>query len=293
MTLVNSRFYSDLVLFSFFFSLLFCVLCAVVDGLISFWVFLELAGLSIIPCFFYNSGSSIYGFYSSLLTYVIMSGLSSVFLVSGLLFSSLYIFIFLGFVIKFGLFPFSFWVYRVFSESNWFFIFCLSVILKFPILFFCFLFQNFSLYVVYGDCIITMMTCALFFWFFSQDWEYIWCHMSLSSVSTLLVACFCSGAGVCFFIYFYYFVWASMCILFFYYVGDGESFVWKFWIFCFVLLVTPFSFPLFYKLSVCLSIFYSSFYVLFFWSLYSFSEQFFLYKLCSDYFYSSVFNGWA
>ena len=289
----SNRFYSDLVFFSLFFSVLFCFLCSLVDNLIGFWVFLELAGLSIIPCFFYKGGSRIYGFYRSLLTYVIMSGLSSVMLVSGIVFFNLYIFVFFGFLIKFGLFPFSFWVYRVFRESKWFFIFCLSVILKFPILFFCFLFQNFSLYIVYGDCVLTIIMCTLFFWFFSSDWEYIWCHMSLSSVASLLVACFCSRVGICFFIYFYYFFWAGFCIIFFYYVRDDWGLNWKFWCFCFLLLVTPLSLPLFYKLSVCASIFYSSFYVLFFWSLYRFSEQFFLYKLGSNYFYSGVYNFWV
>nr|QCP68152.1 NADH dehydrogenase subunit 2 [Fimbriaria fasciolaris] len=294
MNLVN-RFYSDLVFFSLFFSIFFCFMCSFVDNLVSFWVFLELCGLSIVPSFFYSQGSSIYGFYSSLLTYIIMSGLSSVMLISGnFIVMNLYYFIFLGFLIKFGLFPFSLWVYRVFSESNWAFIFFLSVVLKFPILFFCFLFQNFSLYMVYGDCFLTILMCTLFFWFFSSDWEFIWCHISLSSVSTLLVACFCSSVEYCFFIYFYYCFWAVFCIFYFSSLGDDGSINnSNFWLFCFLLLVTPVSLPLFYKLSVCYAIFYSSFYILFVWSLYSFSEQFFLYKLSSNYFFSMVKNFWV
>lgn len=287
------RFYLDLVFFSFFFSVLFCFFCSIVDKLVSFWVFLELCGLSIIPSFFYSRGRRIYGFYSSLLTYVIMSGVSSVLLVSGVLFSRLYYFIFFGFLIKFGLFPFSLWVYRVFRESKWFFIFFLSVVLKFPILFFCYLYQKFRLYLLYGDCILTMLMCRFFFWFFSNDWEFIWCHISLSSVSTLLIACFCSDTNLCFFIYFYYVFWAIFCIIYFNYVREEKSFTGKFWFFCFLLLVTPVSLPLFYKLSVCSAIFYSSFYVLFVWSLYSFSEQFFLYKLASNYFYSDIHKNWV
>nr|YP_009180045.1 NADH dehydrogenase subunit 2 [Anoplocephala perfoliata]AKU46908.1 NADH dehydrogenase subunit 2 [Anoplocephala perfoliata] len=286
------RFYSDLVFFSFFFSILFCFLCSLVDSLLGFWVFLELGGLSIIPCFFYGESVGFHGFYNSLLTYIIMSGISSVLLVSGILFLGLYLFVYFGFLVKFGLFPFSLWVYRVFSSSNWFFIFCLSVILKFPILFFCFLFQNYSLALVYGDCFLTIAMCTFFVWWFSQDWSFIWCHISLVSVSTLLVGCFCSDVELCFFVYFYYFVWSIMCIVFFFNVGDEASFFSGFWVFAFLLLVTPFSFPLFYKLGVCVTIFYSSFYVLFIWSLYSFSEQFFLYKLGGDYFYSGVFNRW-
>ena len=286
------RFYSDLILFSLFFSILFCFFCCIVDSLVSFWVFLELCGLSIIPSFFCTRGSSIYGFYRSLLTYVIMSGLSSVFLVTGILFFDLYYFIFFGFLIKFGLFPFRLWVYRVFRESKWVFIFFLRGVLKFPILFFCYLFQKFRLYLVYGDCILTIFMCSLFFWFFSHDWQFIWCHMSLSSVSTLLVACFCSSVELCFFIYFYYLIWSIFCIFYFYYVTENKRFRGKFWWFCFLLLVTPLSLPLFYKLAVCNAIFYSSLYVLFIWSIYSFSEQFFLYKLARKYFYSDVFNSW-
>lgn len=220
-----SRMYSDLVFFSLTFSVVFCFFCSVVDRVIRFWVFLELCGLSIIPCFFYSSGRGVYGFYSSLLTYVIMSGLSSVLLVAGILFFDLYYFIFFGFLVKFGLFPFSLWVYRVFSESNWVFIFFLSVVLKFPILFFCFIFQRFSLYLVYGDCALTILMCTFFFWFFRCSWEFIWCHISLSSVSTLFVSCFCSRVEICFFVYFYYFFWAVFCLCYFYYVGEEKRFI--------------------------------------------------------------------
>nr|YP_009178851.1 NADH dehydrogenase subunit 2 [Pseudanoplocephala crawfordi]ALJ78646.1 NADH dehydrogenase subunit 2 [Pseudanoplocephala crawfordi] len=287
------RVYAGLASFSLLFSVLFCFFCSVVDTLLGFWFFLELCGLSIIPCFFYSSGDSVYGFYSSLLTYVIVSGLSSVLLVVGILFFELYYFVFIGFLLKFGLFPFSLWLYRVFSCSNWLFIFFLSVILKFPILFFCFLFQGLSLYFVYGDCILTLVVCSFFFWFFSCDWEFIWCHMSLSSVATLFAACFCSKPEICFFIYFYFFLWGGLCILYFCHVGDDSSFENKFWWFCFLLLITPFSLPLFYKLSVCIGIFCSSFYLLVVWGLYSFSEQYFLYKLSSNYFYSGVYNLWV
>ena len=81
-------------------------------------MFLELCGLSLIPSFFCFNEAGIYGFYNSLLSYVVMSGLSSVLLVVGILFCDLYYFIFFGFVVKFGLFPFSYWVYCVFSERG-------------------------------------------------------------------------------------------------------------------------------------------------------------------------------
>lgn len=286
------RLYIDLIFFSFFFSVLFCIFCCFVDKLVRFWVFLELCGLSIIPRFFCINERKINGFYNSLLTYLVVSGLSSVFIVSGILFIDLFIFILFGFILKFGLFPFSLWMYNVFNKSKWFFIFLLSVVLKFPILFFCFLFQNVKLYIIYFDCSLTILWCSFLFWFFRKSWRLIWCHMSLSSVSTLLISCFCSDIFLCFFIYGYYFFWSAWCIWYFYYIADNDGYLVRFWVYCFLLLVTPISLPLFYKLSVCIAIFYSSFYILLVWRLYRFSEQFFLYKLARDYFYSGVYNYW-
>lgn len=288
-----NRLHKDIIIFSLLFSCLFCLACRFADKLIGFWLFLELCGLSLVPCFFYTGGASLYGFYSSLLSYIIMSGLSSIFMVSGLLFDDLYYFIFIGFVIKLGLFPFSFWVYRVVSNSNWMFIFLLSVIAKFPILFFCFLYSKLCLRLVYVDCFFTILMCSIFIWLISFDWKYIWCHISLSSVSTLMVRCFCSDSLVCYFIYFYYFFWASCCLLFFFYLEEEEDYNKYFWVYCFLLLVTPLSMPLFYKLSVCYRVLYSTLYVLLIWSIYRFSEQLFLYKISSNYFYSGIYNEWC
>nr|ANW83209.1 NADH dehydrogenase subunit 2 [Testudotaenia sp. WL-2016] len=287
------RLHVDVVFFSFFFSLVFCVGCALVDNLLSFWVFLELCGMSIIPAFFYSSGSSLQGFYSALLSYIVMSSVSSFLMASGIVIDGLYFFVFIGFLVKLGLFPFSLWVYRVFSSSNWFFIFLLSVVMKFPILFFCFLLQGNYSFLVYFDCLLTILMCSIFIWLFSQSWEFVWCHISLSSVSTLMVACFCTDFIYCSFVYFYYFFWATLSVYYFFSMSNNEGFKFNFWLYCFLLLVTPVSLPLFYKLSVCFSILYSSFYVLFVWSVYSFSEQFFLYKVASDYFYSGVYNNWG
>lgn len=112
------RVHWDLILFSVILSIIFCVGCALADSLLGFWVFLELAGLSIIPCFFYAREFDKLKFYGALLVYVVMSGISSVFLMSGILFFSLYYLILVGFLIKLGLFPFMIWVYFVFAKSN-------------------------------------------------------------------------------------------------------------------------------------------------------------------------------
>nr|YP_009330667.1 NADH dehydrogenase subunit 2 [Cloacotaenia megalops]AOG66050.1 NADH dehydrogenase subunit 2 [Cloacotaenia megalops] len=288
----SSRSFLNLFSFSLFFSLFFILACFVVDNLIGFWVFLELSGLAIVPAFFCWGYDNIYGFYGSLLTYIIMSGLSSVLMVSGILFVSLYYFIYFSFIVKFGLFPFMFWVYRVFSCSNWAFIFFLSVIIKFSILFFCYIFQSVDWNLIMFDCFITILACSCLLWWFTLSWEYLWCHISLSSVSTLLIASFCSDSILCVFIYIYYTFWAVFCIILLNYMSNSSSFSGIFWLYCFLLLVTPLSLPLFYKLSVCLALFYTSFYLLVVWSIYSFSEQFFLYKLASGYLFSGTYNSW-
>nr|QXU59602.1 NADH dehydrogenase subunit 2 [Schistocephalus solidus] len=288
------RFHGDLVFFSFFLSTLFCLFCGLVDSLLGFWVFLELAGLSIVPCFFYSGGFDNINFYGSLLVYIVMSGISSVFLVSGVLFYSLYYLVLVGFIIKLGLFPFLVWIYYVFSSSNWYFILLVSVILKFPVLFFSFLLQERGAceQFLYIDCFLTIMFCSIFFWLYSLSWEFIWCHMSLSSVSTLLIACFCVDFSYTLFVYCYYSIWAVFCVCYFFYLKQLGGVKESFWLFCFLLLITPLSLPLFYKLSVCVSIIYSSLYLLVVWSLYSLSEQIFLYKLAGDSFFSYTFNSW-
>lgn len=292
MLIVELRYYKDIIVFSFLFSIFFCTMSGLADNLVKFWMFLELGSLSLIPRFFLIKDSRVYGFYRSLLSYIIMSGLSSVFLVSGLIFDSLYYFIFVGFIVKLGLFPFSFWVYRVFRERKWNFIFLLRVIMKFPVLFFCFLYSNECLSLVYVDCFLTIFMCSRLIWLLRFKWEYIWGHISLSSVSTLVVRCFCSEIEICYFIYFYYAVWSIGCLAFLAKLDDREQFSNMFWLYCFLLLVTPVSVPLFYKLAVCYGILYSTLYILLIWCLYRLSEQFFLYKLRSNFFYDMVYKGW-
>lgn len=149
----------DVFMFSLVFSVLFCMLCCVVDSLLGFWVFLELGSLSIVPSILLMGDFRFSNMYSSMMSYIVMSGLSSVLFVSGLLINGLYYFIFLGFSIKFGLFPFMFWVYRVFSIGKWFFIFFLRVIMKFPVLFFCYLYQvNYTFIDI--DCFFTIVVCS-------------------------------------------------------------------------------------------------------------------------------------
>lgn len=99
--------------------------------LLYFWLFLELAGLMLVPCFFLGAVGL-----SRLLTYVVMSGLASSFIVFGVLIEGLFFLVLLGFLIKLGVFPFFFWVYIVMTQSNWTVVLGVSTFLKLPLLLF-------------------------------------------------------------------------------------------------------------------------------------------------------------
>nr|YP_009370869.1 NADH dehydrogenase subunit 2 [Khawia sinensis]ALK26533.1 NADH dehydrogenase subunit 2 [Khawia sinensis] len=278
--------------FSVFASTIFIFFSSCVDSLFGFWVFLELAGLGAVPAFFLLLGSGLSGVYTGLFNYVIVSALSSVCFVSGFIFGGLFNFIVLGFIVKLGLFPFMFWVYRVYSVSNWLFIFLLSVVLKYPVLYFGYILGGAAVEILIVDCLSTVVVCGIAFWVWSNSWQFVWCHMSLSSVATLLFACYSGDFLICWFIFLYYSVWALLCVCYFYSLPFDRSYSRSVWLFCFLLLVTPLSFPLFYKLAVCVALFYSSLYLLLAWAFYSFSEQFFLFKLCGDVTRQGVINNW-
>nr|YP_009415141.1 NADH dehydrogenase subunit 2 [Breviscolex orientalis]ASL24594.1 NADH dehydrogenase subunit 2 [Breviscolex orientalis] len=273
-------------------AIFFVFFSSCVGSLFSFWVYLELAGLSLLPSFFVSSASMVGGVYGGLLLYILVSGLSSVFFVTGFIFEGLYVFILVGFLVKLGLFPFMVWVYRVFPSGGWVFIFLLSVVLKFPVLYFGYIFGGVYGGLVYLSCIVTILICSLIFWLVNNDWKFIWAHMSLSSVATLMVVCYSGDFSSCWVVFFSYCVWSGLCLLFFFVYQFGVTRSWAIWVFFFLFLVTPLSLPLAYKLSACVAFFYSSVYVLVAWSVYSFSEQFFLYKLCADQTSVGVLNVW-
>ena len=82
-----------------------------------FWLFLELGTLCLIPSFFLYGGL---GGLSRLFKYLVVSGVSSSLIVCGLLYEGLFVFMVLGLLVKFGIFPFFGWVYKVITGSNWF-----------------------------------------------------------------------------------------------------------------------------------------------------------------------------
>lgn len=72
-------------------------------GLSVFWLFLELGTLRLIPCFFLYSRD---GVLRRLFSYLVVSGIRSSMIVSGMLFEGIFVVTLLGLMVKLGCFPF-------------------------------------------------------------------------------------------------------------------------------------------------------------------------------------------
>nr|YP_009262386.1 NADH dehydrogenase subunit 2 [Homalogaster paloniae]ANI86962.1 NADH dehydrogenase subunit 2 [Homalogaster paloniae] len=242
------------------------------------WMFIELASLSLIPSFFMYGGSESLG---GLFSYIVVSSVASSFMVCALLSDALLIFFYLGLLVKFGVFPFFGWVYKVVVGSNWFVVWCFSTFLKCPFLFFSFFFLlGWSVSVIEILCCLTFLLCTFLFWLFSFNWYYCWCHMMLVSSASLVVMSLVLSVDALLYLLLVYIVWATMVIGFFNWTGGEMSLngLGVCFLFCFLLVSYPLSVSVFYKLLMGSCIFSCSFGVFFLWVLYSLSEQFYLIK---------------
>nr|UDU84922.1 NADH dehydrogenase subunit 2 [Glypthelmins quieta] len=264
--------------FLFWFSVLglsfFSVLLFSASNLFSFWLFLELCVLCLVPMFFL--GGEVLSL-SGLFSYLIVSSISSSLVVSGILFEG-FLFLFLvGLLIKFGIFPFMGWVYEVVGGSNWCVVWGLSTFLKIPFFILPFLVLSVSVQLVEVFVIFSFLVLSGLFWIYTSDWLGCWCHMMLSSSACLISMAFYQSLEALFWFFVLYSLWSSFSIFFmsrqsgFYLIGIGAYFL-----FSFLLVSFPFSFSVFYKFllsgymySCCFALFVS-------WVLYSISEQFYL-----------------
>lgn len=252
------------------------------DRLILSWLCLELGTLCLVPAFFCVGGG--YSM-SALFSYLVVSGVSSGFIVLGLIFPDLMVFLLVGFFIKFGVFPFMGWVYQVIINSNWLVIFLFSIVVKSSFLILCFfLGYSSSTYSLFPFlCCLTLLFLGALFWVYSSSWRHCWCHMMLSSSCVLLMMTIYCSVDTLLWVYLGYSLWGSCCILYFY-CYSGSDIVEKsfsYLLFSFLLLTTPISFSLLYKVLMGFNIFSCSFIVFFLWALYSLSEQFYIFKyLC-------------
>lgn len=256
------------ILFSFFLFLR--------DNLLMFWLFLELGALSLIPSFFlYIKTKAL----SRLFSYIVVSGISSSLIISGILFEGYSILLMLGFLMKFGVFPFFGWVYSVFLGSKWLVIWALSRVLKVSFMFFPF-FLRAGLrvsQVMLAFCMLKFVLVSFFFWLFTFSWVYYWCHVVISSSSAFLAMSVEGSGDLLLYLFVYYVFWVTCVVGLLSYYEGGFCFNSVF-LAVFFLVSFPGSISLFYKLLVRAYIFSCGFLVFLSWVIYKISEQLFLVK---------------
>nr|QUL60406.1 NADH dehydrogenase subunit 2 [Echinostomatidae sp. CA-2021] len=254
----------------------FSVLMFSSNNLSFFWLFLELATLCAIPLFFLSGEG---GVLVGLFNYIVISSISSSLMLCGILSGELLALLVVGLLLKFGLFPFWGWVYKVGLGSNWLVLWVVSTFLKSPVFLFPFFLSCGGYSLVNYVCCITFLGLSVLFWLYSLNWYACWCHMMLSSSAALVAMSGVLAADVLAAIFFVYCVWCSLVVVFFsFYEYDFLGGLGYYFWFCFLLISMPVSISIFYKLVMAVGIYSCWFVVLCCWVIYSVSEQFYLLK---------------
>nr|QDA21733.1 NADH dehydrogenase subunit 2 [Amphimerus sp. JM-2019] len=264
---------------------IFSVMCMLVfstvmfsgGNLLMFWLFLELSTLSLIPSFFLYLDS---GVLPSLFSYIMVSGVSSSLIVSGVLFENFLILSVMGLLLKFGLFPLLGWVYVVTVYSNWLVVWGLSTVLKSAFLFFgFFLSGGFGLWLVGCCCFFTFIFVGVFLWLYTYGWVYFWTHVMVCSSAALIVMSVEVSSDLLLYVYLIYVVWSTLVILFLSRLdGMVVSGGGYYFLVVFLLVSFPGSLVVFYKVFIGLCVYSCGLVAFSGWVFYNVSEQFFLVK---------------
>nr|YP_010939808.1 NADH dehydrogenase subunit 2 [Megalobenedenia derzhavini]WLG31371.1 NADH dehydrogenase subunit 2 [Megalobenedenia derzhavini] len=204
-------------------SIFFSILVLFSNNLINLWLVLELSILSVVPCFFtvFLFGN----YYSGLLYYLFISGISSGFMFSGFLFTNSggLLISLVAFFLKFCLFPFGFWIYIIASNSSWLVIWLITCVGKVssPILSFLF---NETQHGVLIDllCCLTLFFCSLYYWFGNSNLSLIWVNMSVASGTVVLYGFLVNCLAV-YLLLAYYLFWGSLCITLFSIISSNNT----------------------------------------------------------------------
>nr|AAG60029.1 NADH dehydrogenase subunit 2 [Schistosoma malayensis] len=241
--------------------------------LMVFWLLLELCGLSVIPCFYNNNNIDSLINVDSLLYYLLALGISSSLILVGIIFPDFFFFFFFGFFLKFGVFPFIFWVYQVFNGSkSWVVCWCISSVLKVSILYVCYFVSGYESEIIISLAGIGIIFCGLLIWVYNGNWFILWCHMMLASSNVIFCLSVVSSFLNLLVLYLVYFIWSSGVI---YYLSSSSGSVFGYIVW---LLAIPLSFALYYKVYVSYLLIGLDLVFLLLWILYSFLEQFYLFK---------------
>lgn len=117
----------------YFLSSFLYISCLSWSKILGFWLRVEIARLLLLMGFF--SYKILVKRYTSLLYYLLVSGLRSGFIFSGILCKDIKYFLAVGFLIKVGMFPFLGWVLSVYINCGWFLFFLLGVMRKIPLIY--------------------------------------------------------------------------------------------------------------------------------------------------------------
>nr|YP_009516737.1 NADH dehydrogenase subunit 2 [Paragonimus heterotremus]AYE67509.1 NADH dehydrogenase subunit 2 [Paragonimus heterotremus] len=246
------------------------------DSLGLFWLFLELSTLSLVPSFFLRLGG---GVLEALFNYLVVSSISSSLMICGFLYDSLLFLCFLGLLVKFGVFPFQGWVYKVLLSSGWVVVWGFSVFLKVPFLFMCFFLGSGGSLLLNVACVLSFFLLGGLFWCYSFSWCHCWCHMMLSSSAALMAMSVSGSADVLFYLFVVYGFWSSAVVLFLSHLEDmGLTGVGAYFLFLMLLVSLPISVSVFYKVWMAVGIYFCYFPVFVAWCVYSVSEQLFLFS---------------
>lgn len=254
-------------------SFLFCMLESV--GFLAGWVVLELLSLRVTPYFFFEVFPRSQ---RALLQYMLISGLSSFFMLCGAFSSNFqWILVGVGVIMKLGVFPFMSWMYEVVIHSNWFIVWFFSGVLKVPFVLVLYMLGPGSFPFKFF-CVSCFIVLGLNLWKGLGGWRRCWCHMIVSGSARLVIIGMLCSTEISFYVYWVYFVWVTLGLRFFYFLPNARGVSDDFIVYCFVILFIsfPFGVAIFYKYAIGMSLLIAKFYIFVSWCFYTISEQLFL-----------------
>jgi len=241
------------------------------------WMYMELSIVCLVPCVVVSWGP-----YSGvvLLLYLVIAGVSSAIFAFGIISPSFYQFFFLRLILKFGLWPFRSWMFRVIPWSSWFSIIMLCVGFKYVIIIvsYCCDFGIASDRALRSVCVATMLSCSVYFSLFCYRWYGCLTKMVISSGSLVFILGCLPLQGPLYLVFGVYTIWCIIVVVFVFYLGvSGWRFSLMSLVLYFLLLIKlPLSLSILYKFVLAYSLIGCGFPVITAWFAYTIFEQVYL-----------------
>lgn len=245
------------------------------------WLVLELCVLSLIPLFFSSYFFS--NSYKGLLYYLLLSGLSSAFMFSGFILPYIKgVLIYVAFLIKFYVFPLCLWLYVVSVKRGWLVLWLITCVGKIISPMLGLLIDDSFIYLSRFFCGRALIFTRLYFFTGCTKSTLLWCKIRVSS-SSLIFLFFSHSKNYWLYLYLgYYLVWGRLCMLLLsllQYKNYRKSY---FSLILLTLFSTPLLLSFWYKLftiTILLKRRIFSRWIIVFYSIYSFCEQYYVGKL--------------